>query len=147
MTDSIHDTAMQLRATLDRARNAGANIPWLSRFPRNCCNFGSNLLLFELSDAGVRRIRRVIGTVPEQGPDGDTRHVWVQADDYTVDICADEFGQSAVVVEQQSDWHDAMLDVKPFLAQCDLPEGVSQTEIARLREIYEDVLTELDRFR
>jgi hypothetical protein len=37
--------------------------------------------------------------------------------------------------------------VKPFLAQRDLPEGISDTEIARLREIYNDVLAELARFR
>ncbi|MHC4878599.1 MAG: hypothetical protein ACYTGL_19295 [Planctomycetota bacterium] len=147
MIDAIRDTARNLRATVERARDADADIPWLSRFPKDCCNFGSNLLLFALSDAGVKRLRRVMGTVPEEGPDSDTRHVWVQADDYTVDICADQFGQSAVIAEQQSNWHDAMLDVKPFLAHCDIPEGISDTEIARLREIYEDVLAELARFR
>jgi hypothetical protein len=147
MTDLIRDTAGKLRATVERAKDAGADIPWVSRFPQDCCNFGSNLLLFELSDAGVKRLRRVMGTVPDEGPDSDTWHVWVQADDYTVDICADQFGQPEVIVEQQSNWHDAMLDVKPFLAQRDLPEGISDTEIARLREIYKDVLAELARFR
>ena len=147
MIDLIRNIALSLRATVARARDAGADIPWVSRFPQDCCNFGSNLLLFELSGAGITRLRRVMGTVPDEGPDSDTRHVWVQADDYTVDICGDQYGQSAVIVEQRSDWHGAMLDVKPFLAQCDLPEGISDTEIARLREIYEDVLAELARFR
>ena len=147
MTDVIRDPARDLRATVERARDAGADIAWLSRFPKDCCNFGSNLLLLALSDAGVKRLRRVMGTVPENGLESDTRHVWVQADDYTVDICANQFGQAAVIAEQDSDWHDAMLDVKPFLAHCDLPEGISDAEITRLREIYEDVLAELARFR
>jgi hypothetical protein len=37
--------------------------------------------------------------------------------------------------------------VKPFLPKRDLAEGVSEAEIARLREVYEEVLRELAPFR
>ena len=144
MSTSISDCAQKLRQTIERAKEADADIRWLSRFPTNCCNFCSNLLLLDLSDAGVGRLQRVIGTVDE---DDDARHVWVRADDYTVDICADQYGQSSVIATQQSSWHESLEDVKPFVPQTDLPEGISTAEIDRLRELYEQDLSELARFR
>ncbi len=147
MSDLIRKTAEQLRAVLDRAQEAGADIPWIARFPKNCCNFASNLLLLELSDAGLDRLRRTIGTVTDEKGDDLANHVWVNAGDFTVDITADCYGQPKVIVEQQSDWHNELTDVKPFIARHDVPEGTAEAELSRLRELYQDVLQILATYR
>lgn len=147
MTSLIRDTAETLRASIEKAREAGADIPWLSRFPKKCCNFAANLLLLELSDAGVSKLYRVIGGVGEEGGDDTIPHVWVRADTVDVDVCADQHGQQNVVAEQQSEWHSSLEDVKPFLPQHDVPEGIAGEEIERLRSLYQDVLTKLREHR
>ena len=143
MSDQIRKTTEKLRAVLDRAQQAGADIPWIARFPKNCCNFASNLLMLELSDAGVEQLRRTIGTVSDEKGNDLANHVWVNAGDFTVDITAECYGQPKVIVERQSDWHNGLTDVKPFIAKQDVPGGISETELTRLRELYEDVLQTL----
>lgn len=147
MSILILETAQNLRATIERAKGGNAGISWLPRFPDNCCNFAANLLLLELSDAGSERLRRMIGTVHDDRGDDVATHVWVQAGDLVVDIAADQFEQPKVIVEHLSSWHCSLHDVKPFLPKRDLADGVSDTEIARLREVYEEVLRELAPFR
>jgi len=147
MSTFISDTAHDLRATIERAQSGKADITWLPRFPEKCCNFAANLLLLELAQAGADRLRRMLGTVQDNRGDDLATHVWVQADDFVIDITADQFGQRKVIVEQQSSWHDALHDVKPFLPKRDLPEGVSEDEIARLSEVYKDALSALAPFR
>ncbi len=147
MSLTAHDTARILRATLDNARSGNTTIAWLPRFPQRCCNFAANLLLLELADAGFTRLRRMMGTVQDPRGDDLAAHVWVQAGDLTVDITADQYGQPDVIVEPNSNWHLLLADVRPFVPRSDLPDGVPEVEIARLREIYEDVLRELAPFR
>lgn len=147
MSILILETARDLRATIERAKSGNAGISWLPRFPDKCCNFAANLLLLELSDAGGERLRRMIGTVHDDRGDDVATHVWVQAGDLVVDIAADQFEQPKVIVEHLSSWHNSLHDVKPFLPKRDLAEGVSDAEIARLREVYEEVLRELAPFR
>ena len=89
----------------------------------------------------------MLGTVLDDRGDDLATHVWVQADDLVVDIAADQFEQPKVIVEHLSSWHDSLHDVKPFLPKSDLVDGVSESEIARLRELYDDVLRELAPFR
>ena len=144
MSTAISDCAEKLRQTIERAKEANADIRWLSRFPMNCCNFCSNLLVLDLSEAGVGKLQRVIGTIDD---DDDSRHVWVEAEGHTVDICADQHGQSSVIATQESDWHNSLEEIKPFVPQTDLPEGISVAEIARLRELYEQDLSELAPYR
>jgi len=89
----------------------------------------------------------MLGTVRDDRGDDVATHVWVQADDFVVDIAADQFEQAKVIVEQFSEWHHSLHDVKPFLPESDLVEGVPEADIARLRELYDDVLRELVPFR
>ena len=147
MTALIRETVEKLRATIERARGAEAEIPWLKRFPKNCCNFTSNLLLMDLSDAGVSSLRRMMGGVPEEGGDDTIPHVWVQADGFVTDITADYHGQASVIVESDSVWHQSLEDVRAFVPRLDVPEGIAAEEITRLRELYEDVLQKLEAFR
>lgn len=147
MTSLIRDTAETLRASIETARESGADIPWLARFPRKCCNFAANLLLLELSDAGVGKLHRVIGGVGEEGDDDTIPHVWVRAGDIDVDVCADQHGHQSVVAECNSQWHSSLEDVKPFLPQHDNPDGIADVEVARLRSLYQDVLKKLAEYR
>ncbi len=147
MFAQILSTAENLRATVERAQDGNADIAWLARFPRKCCNFTANILLLDLSELGVGRIRRMMGTVRDHiGNDLET-HVWVQTGDFVADITADQFGQAKVIVEQQSSWHDSLHDIRPFIPRQDVVEGISDTEIGRLRALYEQVLGELAPFR
>jgi len=147
MLTRISETAQNLRTIIESAKSGDADIPWLPRFPEKCCNFAANLLLLELSDAGVDGLRRMIGTVQDDRGDDLATHVWVQAGDVVVDITADQFGQPKVIVEERPAWHASLADVKPFLPKRDLAEGVSDAEITRLRELYEDALGKLASFR
>lgn len=147
MSAEIRELAENLRAALDRAKAADADIPWLARFPTRCCNFASNLLLLELSQAGIGRLRRVMGTVQDEKGDDLGTHVWVQSGDTIIDITADQFGQPNVIVEHQPDWHASLEDVKPFLPKQDLEEGVPADVMARLESLYEQALNTLASFR
>lgn len=147
MTALIRETVENLRATIERARDANAEIPWLKRFPKNCCNFTANLLLMDLSDTGAGTLRRMMGGVAEEGSDDTIPHVWVQVDGFDTDVTADYHGQPSVIVEQDSAWHASLEDVKAFVPRLDLPEGIADEEITRLRELYQDVLQKLAAFR
>lgn len=147
MSTLIHKTAKDLRATIENAKSENASVAWLPRFPAKCCNFGANLLLLELAEAGIENLRRMIGTVQDDRGDDVANHVWVQAGDIAIDITADQHGQPEVIVETQSAWHLSLADVKPFLPKVDLQEGVPEAEITRLRELYRDVIRELAPFR
>lgn len=147
MSAIIRTTAEKLRDAIQRAKDENAGIPWLSRFPTKCCNFAANLLLLDLSEAGISGLRRVMGTVQDERGDDLENHVWVQVGDTIVDITADQFGQPGVIVEQQSSWHESLHDIKPFLPKQDVEQGISDDAIARLRGLYEQDLSELSRFR
>lgn len=147
MSALIQKTAENLRAAIERAQNAQAAIPWLKRFPHNCCNFAANLLLIELSNAGVAPLRRLIAGVPEEAGDDTVPHVWVLADGIDADISADAHQQPSVIVQQASVWHESLEDVKPFVPRLDVPEGIAATEITRLKELYANVIPVLAEFR
>ena len=141
--NTLSDVATRLRASIERARAAEAEIEWLARFPKKCCNFTSNLLVCELHDLGIAPVRRLIGVVDEEK---DIRHVWVEADGITVDISADAHEQPAVIVSAESDWHAGLEDVGPFLPRADLDTGLSGEQIDRLKSLYGDTITQLREF-
>ena len=147
MSDLITRVATRLRNTLEQAQAADVSIPWLSRFPKNCCNFTSNLLLLELAGGEISPLRRMMGTVCNEKGDELGNHVWVQADEYVVDIAGDDFGLPAVVVSSSSEWHSSLQDVKPFIERIDLPDGIPQPQLERLADLYADVLELLKPFR
>jgi len=147
MSALIRKTAENLRASIERAKNAEAAIPWLKRFPHNCCNFAANLLLIELSNAGVAPLRRMIAGVPEETNDDTAPHVWVVADGIDTDISADAHQQPSIIVQQASAWHASLEDAKPFVPRLDVPEGIAATEITRLKELYAEVIQVLVEFR
>ena len=147
MSDNIKQVAQNLRAAIERAKAADADIPWLKRFPKNCCNFACNLLLLDLSAAGIRPARRIMGTVCDEKGDELGSHVWVQAEHFIVDITADNFGQSPVIVDDTSKWHEQLDEVKPFIARIDTEDGIGAEELIRLEQLYTDALQTLRQFR
>jgi len=147
MSDQITQIATNLRAALEQAQSAEVSIPWLSRFPQNCCNFTSNLLLLELAGNVAGPLRRLMGTVCDIKGDEIGNHVWVQADNHVIDIAGDEFGLPPVVVSDSSDWHASLQDVKPFIERIDLPNGIPDAQLERLRDLYTDVQELIAPFR
>lgn len=141
--NTLSDVATRLRASIERAKAAEAEIEWLARFPKKCCNFTSNLLVCELYDLGIAPVRRLIGVVDEEK---DIRHVWVEADGITVDISADAHDQPAVIVSAESDWHAGLEDVGPFLPRADLDTGLSGEQIDRLKSLYGETISQLREF-
>ena len=141
--ERVTAVATRLRAAIERAQQADAEIEWLSRFPKKCCNFTSNLLVCELHELGIAPVRRLIGVVDEEQ---DLRHVWVEADGITVDITADCHGQPAVVVAEDSPWHADLEDVGPFLPRADLETGLVEDQIERLKTLYQDARQTLTAF-
>lgn len=146
MSRVISDTAHQLRTSIERAKAAKADIPWLERFPDRCCNFAANLLLLALSDAGISQVRRMMGTVVDDRGNDVASHVWVQADQLVVDITADGYGQETVIAEETSAWHSSLSEIKPFIERIDVEEGVSADQMDRLRNLYQDTLSVLAEF-
>lgn len=145
MIPRVYKIAQDLRETIEGAKRADADIVWLPRFPEDCCNYVANLLLFDLSSKGIKRLRRMIGAVNDKD-----KHVWVRAGELVVDITADQFGQPTVIVSRDSGWHDALSDIKPYVLQhngCE--EGISEAEIERLRnsDSYREMLAVLGLFR
>lgn len=74
-------------------------------FPAEMCEFGSNLLGRYLGESGIENVRYVCGT--RTTDKWDERHVWLDAQGFTVDITADQFpdGPGPVVVAKDSPWH------------------------------------------
>lgn len=147
MTSTISKAAEDLRVAIEKAQAAESDIAWLPRFPAKCCNFAANLLLLDLHEMGVGGLRRMMGTVLDEKGDDLAAHVWVLAGGTLIDITADQFGQPKIIVQEQSDWHDSLDDVKPFLPRQDVEEGIASDNLTRLRALYEQTLTALAPFR
>ena len=143
MSDTIRKITERLRATLESAQAGEGELKWLERFPRACCNFTSNLLLLELHDAKISPLRRMIGTITDDGGSDLENHVWVIADGTIVDITADNFGLEKVVVTKTSEWHESLSEIGPFIERIDLEQGISSAELDRVRELYEGTLAVL----
>ena len=151
MTDKIElirQRAVAVRATLERARDAEADIQWISRFPEACCNFAANLLIIQLSAIGIRGLRRMIGAIRDDDGNDIASHVWVVVDgSILVDITADSHGLDNVIVASQSGWHASLCDVRPFIERIDHEDGISEGEVQRLQNLYKDTLCVLEEFK
>lgn len=90
----------------------------------------------------------MIGAIQdEDGSDIDS-HVWVVANRETlIDITADCHGLDSVIVATESAWHTSLNDVRPFIERIDLEEGMSEMQIQRLGDLYEEPLEILEQFK
>jgi len=86
-------------------------------FPRDMCEFASNLLGRYLTEKCITNVRYVCGTLP--GPGGG-KHAWLDVQGFTVDITADQFNAAdrfkgkldPVIVTKVSRWHRRLKDVE-----------------------------------
>lgn len=82
-----------------------------------------------------------MGTVLDDKGDDIANHVWVQTGNCVIDITADHYDQLPVIVTSQSDWHASLSDIKPFIPAIDLDDGIAESEVQRLRDLYQDNLS------
>lgn len=69
-------------------------------FPKGCCGVVAELLGRYLIESGYQNVLYVCGSMDEMGT-----HAWVEVDSIIVDITADQFGQSSLIVTNHSEWH------------------------------------------
>lgn len=100
--DVVRDVACRFRSALERG---GLSLPILAKFPKGACGAASELLGQYLIDSGLGDWRYCMGFQC----DSLASHAWLEKDDLTVDITADQFPDVAepVVVTITSAWHRA----------------------------------------
>jgi len=122
---SIQANALNLALVAHSARHALEQYSSVStdlmfeRFPRGACGATSELIGRYLSEVYQLRGKLVSGLKS----DGST-HIWLSFHGIILDITADQFGQSAVIVSRKSAWHEAWEtgeDEHPDAHQVDWP--------------------------
>ena len=93
--------AHSARNVLEEYASASSDLMF-ERFPKGACGATSELIGRYLSEVYQLRGKLVSGL----RPDGST-HIWLSFSGIILDITADQFGQSAVIVTRESAWHDA----------------------------------------
>ena len=88
------------------------NVPEVLRprfrlFPKDMCEFASNLLGRYLTGEGIAGVRYVCGSRRLQARHNDQRHAWLEAQGFIIDITADQFpdGIGPIVVTDDRSWH------------------------------------------
>ncbi len=134
--ETIERIAEALRSAMevaDFSKNCGSS---LRNFPRECCNYASDLLLIFFAESRVDGFTSVLGSRPDTDK-LDAGHVWVQRGDLVVDITADQFpGQNLKpVIVGESEWHRSryLKDEGP------LNENIIQV-YRRITSIYDQVI-------
>lgn len=96
----LRKTATAVRQIFEETEPKSDDDPFRD-FPSGACGPAAELL--------GRYLKQVIGLdagyVKGTRPDGQT-HAWLQVNGTIIDITADQFGQDAVIVTQESPWHD-----------------------------------------
>jgi hypothetical protein len=72
----------------------------LKDFPNQCCDIATHVLGLRLYDLGLRGFAEHLAYVEE-----DRLHRWLDVGGLVVDITADQFGEPAVIVSADSQWH------------------------------------------
>lgn len=101
-----------LRSVVDavRTRLESADLsqahPCFRSFPRGACGATCDVLAAVLEyrfDVKPQWVGADIG----EGADWSS-HVWLEVEDFTIDITADQFGREPVIVAKRSGWHDTL---------------------------------------
>ena len=93
--------AHSARNVLEAYSSASTDIMF-NGFPRGACGATSDLIGRYLNEAYQLKAQLVSG----RRVDGAI-HIWLSVCGIIVDITADQFGKSAVIVTRNSDWHGA----------------------------------------
>lgn len=105
--DELFQVASRIRIGFEliKPEETGA----ISCFPNDCCNHATNVLALHLLDHGVaEEMLIVVGTVPRY----NDRHCYLRIRNVHLDITADQFGQKAVIVSNDSLWHDSLFELQ-----------------------------------
>lgn len=98
--DQIKLIAIAVRRILETNKHVTPDCAF-KNFPIGCCGPTAELL--------ARYFSEIVGFdanyISGRRADSDT-HAWISIGDVIVDITADQFGQSPVLVCQKSDWHE-----------------------------------------
>jgi hypothetical protein len=100
--DLLFRLASRFRAAIVRENlSAKNNLTSLQAFPRGACSDASLLLAKYLQVKGCGMSQYVLGKRRCQA------HAWLQLEEYTIDITADQFHDqdAAVIVSKASSWH------------------------------------------
>lgn len=100
--DVVRSVASRFRSALERG---GLSLPILAKFPSGCCGAASDLLGQYLTDSGLGVWQYRMGF----HEDSLASHAWLERDDLTLDITADQFPNVAepVVLTATPTWHHA----------------------------------------
>ncbi len=76
-------------------------------FPKDMCEFASNLLGRYLIGEGFENVQYVCGSRRLKERHNDQRHAWLEAQGFIIDITADQFpdGIGPIVVTDDRSWH------------------------------------------
>ena len=124
-------------------RSAG-NVPDVLKtkfkaFPKDMCEFASNLLGRYLKEEGIENVQYVCGSRRTNGSPADLRHAWLEAYGFVIDITADQFpdGPGPAVVTEDLSWH-SQFQVFERRDVADLHEYCKAA-----RKLYDDVFREI----
>ena len=76
-------------------------------FPKDMCEFSSNLLGRNLKEEGIENVQYVCGSRRLHAFPRDVRHAWLETHGFVIDITADQFpdGLGPVVITEDGSWH------------------------------------------
>jgi hypothetical protein len=109
---AIKRELLRLATEFRRAIQQSDNVPERLRsrfqlFPKDMCEFASNLLGRYLTGEGFENVRYVCGSRPVRARYNDQRHAWLEAQGFIIDITADQFpdGIGPIIVTDDRSWH------------------------------------------
>ncbi len=130
--DALHQLAASFRRAIVEARaaNAPGALPY---FPEGACRLTSRLFALHLArrpdSAMLGPTLLASGVLP--GNELGARHYWLELDDVVVDLTADAFGESSVVVGAPTAFHHTLADNVREAAAQNLA-SLSADDMARL---------------
>ena len=113
----------QLREAATAVRRAIESAVGFAGFPHNYCNGASDVLgLYFINNLKIGPVEIVAGglrrhpELDEFGKQKEQSHLWLEVEDYIVDITADQFNDcdQAVIVTKDRSWHDQFKGQKRF---------------------------------
>ena len=108
---AIRSCVTRFRQAMEKtALDREADIP--ASFPKGCCHYACALLKRFLLDNGFGECQTMLGNHPTvEG----YKHQWLQKEQITIDITADQFGCDKVIVTLNSQWHRSLKGKPPPL--------------------------------
>jgi hypothetical protein len=109
---SIKRELLRLATEFRHAIQRSDNVPEALRsrfqsYPKDMCEYASNLLGRYLTGEGFENVRYVCGSRRLIARHNDQRHAWLEAQGFIIDITADQFpdGIGPIVVTDDRTWH------------------------------------------